>query len=318
VKQAAAGAVDPIKLAYDLEDARCFVEVIRSGGYTSASKVLGIPKSTLSRRLSQLEESLGVQLLRRTTRELSLTSVGKEFYETVSRGLEAMHEAGKLIQRETRDELSGLIRITAPVDFANAQLGRIIVRYRAKYPAVGIELLLTDRVLDLLRDHLDLALRAGAPVLAGSSESVVARRLSSVDFIVVASGSYIKSRGLPSRVEDLARHDGIYFRPEADGLMEWELFSGTRRAKAQPRQAIVVDGLPGVLELALAGCGVALVPESLCRNELESGAMVRLLPAWSGERTSAFLVYPKDKYQPLRVKKLIEEFHHEFKPSAAD
>lgn len=299
-------------LPYDLEDARCFAEVVRAGGYTAASRVLRMPKSTLSRRLAKLEESLGVQLLRRTTRNLSLTQAGEEFYGRVLRGMETLQEAGQVIRRETRDTMSGTIRITAPVNFANAQIASILKRYHVQFPEVRIELLMTDRVLDLIQDRVDIALRAGAPVLDGMSESVIARKLSVVDFIVVASPDYLKRHGTPKTPEQFEDHDGVWFRAEVDGMMEWELHSGNKRARLKPRQPFVCDSLSLVHELAVAASGVALLPESICRQALEDGRLVRLLSEWGGERTAAYLVYPKDKFQPERVRKMVEAFQKEF------
>jgi DNA-binding transcriptional LysR family regulator len=300
-------------LPFDLEDARCFAEVVRAGGYTAASRVLRMPKSTLSRRLAKLESALGVQLLRRTTRSLSLTQAGEEFYGRVQRGMETLQEAGQVIRRETRDTMTGTIRITAPVNFANAQISGLLRRYHGEYPEVRVELLMTDRVLDLVLDRIDIALRAGAPVLDGTSESVIARKISTVDFVLVVAPEYLKGRGSPKTPEAFEEHDGIWFRPEGDGLMEWELHSGSRRMKLQPRQPYICDSLPLAHELSVAGCGIALLPSSICRQDIEDGRLLRLLPDWSGERTAAYLVYPKDKFQPIRVKKMLEAFQREFR-----
>ena len=305
--------VAPFDLPYDLDDARCFAEVVKSGSFTSASKNLRVPKSTLSRRLARLEEALGVQLLRRTTRKFSLTSSGEEFYQTIVRGIEVMQEAGLAVRKGSQQGGSGLIRMTAPVNFANVQIAAAVHRFRTQHPDTRVELLMTDRVLDLVRDRIDIALRAGAPVIDSRSESVVARRISWVEFIVVAAPSYLKRRGTPKTPESVEQHDCIVFDPEEDGAMEWVLHSGPKRLKLAGRPLLSSDSLPVIHELALAGAGIAFVPESFCQKEFAEGRLVHLFPEWKGERSGAYLVYPKDKFQPPRVKALLDELQKELK-----
>jgi len=303
----------PYDLNYDLDDARFFAEVVKAGGYTAASKAMRIPKSTLSRRLSRLEESLGVQLLRRTTRNFALTGEGEAFYQGIIRGIEVMQEAGSQLRRGSQSESTALIRMTAPVNFANAQIAEAISAFRRTHPDTRIELLMTDRVLDLVTDRIDIALRAGAPVIEGRSESVIARRISWVEFILVASPDYLKKRKSPKNAEAFRDMDCISFEPSDEGPMPWELQQGSRRLLVDGRVRYQSDSLPMILELAVSGCGVAFLPESICRKEIHDGRLIQLLPEWRGERTSAYLVYPKDRFQPARIRALLEELQKALK-----
>ncbi|MCB9553009.1 MAG: LysR family transcriptional regulator [Myxococcales bacterium] len=190
-----------------LDDMQVFAKVVEAGSFTGAGRLLGLPKSTVSRRLAELEAGLGVRLLERTTRRLRLTEVGETYHAACLRVM-AEAEAAQQAVMETRRAPHGVLRITAPQVFGEAFLTPVIATFLAQWPAVEVDVVLTDQVLDLVAHRIDLAIRAGQM----PDSSFIARKLGSADSICCASPAYLEARGAPRAPTDLEGHDCLMLR----------------------------------------------------------------------------------------------------------
>lgn len=280
----------------DLNRVSAFVRVVADGSFTGAAKALGLPKSSVSRSVAQLEQDLGIRLLHRTTRKLHLTDAGAAFYDRVARALTDIDEA-TVAAADMQAELRGTVRVTAPVDLGAAVLAPIVARFVRKHPAIHIDLVLTGRVVDMVAEGFDLAVRVG-PL---RDSSLIARRVGQLDSALYASRKYVARRGQPKDVDDLANHDCILFRP-SQGKEVWRIVNpaGDKREVAVAG-AISADDLSFIRKAVLSGAGIARLPQFLCAREEASGIMVRVLPAWASEGAILHMAYPSARYVPQRV-----------------
>lgn len=279
----------------DLNKVAIFARVVQARGFTAAAKALGIPKSSVSRSVAQLEEALGVRLLQRTTRKLSLTDAGTEYYERVTRALGGLDDAAVAVS-EMQGALRGTIRVTAPVDMGNAILARFVARFVRKHPGVRVDLGLTARTVDLVAEGYDLAVRAGAL----RDSSLVARRVGTGHSALFASPGYLRRRGAPASVAELAAHDVVLFRP-AGAKVTWSLVGPNGREDVEVTGPVAADDFSFVRHAILAGAGVGLMPAFLGTNDVGKGRLVRLLPAYLAPGAVVHVVYPSSRHLPQRV-----------------
>lgn len=284
-----------MKRAVDLNKVAIFARVVQARGFTAAAKALGIPKSSVSRSVAQLEEALGVRLLQRTTRKLSLTDAGTAYYERVARALGGLDDAAVAVS-EMQGALRGTIRVTAPVDMGNAILARFVTRFVRKHPGVRVELGLTARTVDLVAEGYDLAVRAG-PL---RDSSLVARKVGTGHSAVFASPGYVRRRGTPTSVAELAAHDAVLFRPSG-AKATWALLGPSGREDVEVAGAIAADDFSFVRRAILAGAGVGLMPAFLGTQDVERGRLVRLLPDHLAPGAVVHVVYPSSRHLPQRV-----------------
>lgn len=280
----------------DLNRVSAFVRVVHDGSFTAAAKALGLPKSSISRSVAQLEQDLGIRLLHRTTRQLHLTDAGTAFYERVSRALGDIDEATTAAS-DMQAEMSGVVRITAPVDLGVWSLAPIVARFVRKHPKIRIELSLTGRVVDLVAEGFDLAVRAG-PL---RDSSLIARRVGGLESVAYASPKYIARRGEPKDLADLADHDCVLFR-SSSGKATWSLSrkDGTL-SSVDVTGAITTDDMSFVRKAVLVGCGVGMLPRFLCARAEVTGRLVRVLPEWSLHGAVLHVAYPSNRFVPQRV-----------------
>ena len=273
----------------DLNDMLYFVEVVERGGFAAAGRALGIPKSRLSRRVAELEEHLGVRLLQRTTRKLSLTQVG----ETYLRHCQAMRDAALAASdavAEVQTEPRGTIRVTCPVTLAQTVLGELMPQFLRNCPLVHVEMQVTNRAVNLVEEGVDVALRV-RPSLEESG-SMVVKRLDISRQILVASPDLLERQGTPSRLEDLQLLDSMSMSA-VDGHSSLLLVGPEgkeHRLQLQPRY--VVDDLLTLKFAALAGSGMCWLPDYMCQQELEQGSLVQLLPDWAPPQGIVHAVFP--------------------------
>lgn len=280
----------------DLNHVSAFVRVVQDGSFTAAARALGLPKSSVSRSIAQLEQDLGVRLLHRTTRKLHLTDAGTAFHNRVSRALADIDEATAAAS-DLQRELRGSIRVTAPVDLGVWAVAPIVARFVRRHPTVNIEVRLSSRIVDLVSENFDLAVRAG-PV---RDESLIARRAGSLDLGLYASSRYVARRGAPKTIAELEEHDLVILRTDA-GTMSWKLTSASGEEQAiEPRGAIAADDISFLKKAVLAGGGIALLPLFLVPREEQSGKLVRVLPEWRFSGSMLHVVYPSARYVPQRV-----------------
>lgn len=279
----------------DLNHVDTFVRVVEAQSFTAAAKALGVPKSTVSRRVTALEASLGVRLLRRTTRKLSLTDAGTSFYARVSSALASVYEASTAAS-DSDGEPRGAVRITAPVDFGIDPLPGILARFAAQYPCIYVETVLTPRRVDMVEEGFDLAVRAGKM----ADSSLVARKVANGEARLFASPAYLAKAGTPKKLSDLLKHQFVMFRPK-NGEMEMEL-EGPRGAETLTvKGPIGVDDFGFVREAVMAGAGIGLIPSLGCRSQVLENSLVPVLPKYSQLGGNLYVVYPSARHLPQRV-----------------
>ena len=258
----------------DLNRIRLFVRVADAGSFTAAARLSGLPKSSVSRAVAALERELAVRLIQRTTRRLQLTEAGRAYYESVSRALAGIDEAAAAMS-ELQDAPRGQVRITAPPDIGQWLLAPSIARFAMRYPDVRVEVVLTQRLVDLVHEGFDLALRMGK---LGDSR-LVARSLGVVRAAIFAAPRYLERRKPPRSVADLAEHDCILFRSMSGGSA-WELVGPAGRQKVEVRGAIGADDSQFIREAAAAGQGLALLPMFACAGR-DRKDLQRVLPDYA-------------------------------------
>lgn len=286
----------------DLNDMRLFARVIEAGGFSAAARALGRPKSTVSRRIASLEAALNVRLLQRSTRALSLTDAGERFLAHCVRVVGEAEEAERSLTLEA-SEPRGLLRVTAPVETGYAVLGALAAEYAARYPRVELQLDLSNRIVDLVGEGYDLGLRAGTL----PDSSLVARRLGDSVFVACAAPSYLAGRSEPTHPQQLLEHDCLVYADRAEVDRRGTRFDGPQGAVRLRLKGRISANAMGVLrDAAIAGGGVALLPESVCRRALDDGRLVRLLTDWRMPTGGIYAVYPSPRHLTPKVRSFIE------------
>jgi DNA-binding transcriptional LysR family regulator len=269
----------------DLNALELFVAVAETSSFSVAAKKLGLPKSTVSRGLARLEKDLGVTLVNRTTRQVSLSTAGQALLERVAPQLAALKKAlGEL--PESEEKPSGHLRITAAVDFGETLLPELVTTFLTRCPSVSIEVNVSNRIVDLVDEQYDLAFLAGGDRLKDSS--LVARKGGQVAMRVFASPEYLARRGTPRTLKELAGHEWIMFRP----IPRLTLSGPTESAGIEPKGRLIADDLFFVREAARAGAGLAFAPAFLVDRDVEAGRLVRVLPRFEASGGAMWIVTP--------------------------
>ncbi|HEY2366658.1 MAG TPA: LysR family transcriptional regulator [Polyangiaceae bacterium] len=285
----------------DLNDLPIFARVATTKSVSRAARELGIPKSTVSRRVSALEERLGVRLLGRSHKSIALTAAGETFFARVSPLLAALDESAKAAAIDD-GAASGKVRVSIPYDFGVARGGALIAAFMAQHPEIDVELFLADRQVDLASEGFDVALRIGAL----HDKSVVAKKLGVMAGQLVASPAYVRRRGAPEHPAELASHDCVVFNsPPFD--RHWRL-TGPQGAivDVEARARLAANALPVVAGAAVAGIGIARVPEYAVTGALASKTLVRVLPEWTTGERPVFVVFASTRHVPARVRALVD------------
>jgi len=285
----------------DLNAMALFAKVVEQRSFTGAAKRLGVPISTVSRKVSQLEKSLGVRLLERSTRSQRLTELGRAYYEHCRRGLEAF-ETGALMLDERQREVSGVLRLTVAPSLADTLAVPLASAFQALYPKAAIRIWVTDRKLDLVEDEIDLALRVGD--LADSS--LTARELLVYRHLLVASPEYLQTAGAPKRPKDLREHRLIAFGTGHRKIV-WKLTRLQRTEKIDVNGTLVVNDYAGIRRAVETHGGIAEFPAPLCGEAIEDGTMVEVLPGWRFAPTKLSAVYASRRNVP-RLVRLFKDF----------
>jgi len=282
----------------DLNHVSVFARVVELESFTAAAKHLGLPKSSVSRTVTRLEDELGVRLLQRTTRKLNLTEAGRAYYDRARVALAGLEEAASAATNLSA-EPRGTVRVSTPANMGMIDLGEIVARFVRKFPLVHIEISLSSRFVDLVAEGFDLALRAGK--LADSS--LVARRIGSDTFGLFASPAYLRRRGRPKTLAELAKHDCVLFRG-THGKSEWVLDGPRGEERVTVRGPLNADEIGFVQQAVSAGVGIALLPMIGVRLTTGRGNLpmpVRVLPEYHGPGNSLHVVSPSTRYQSASV-----------------
>jgi DNA-binding transcriptional LysR family regulator len=291
----------------DLNEILVFARVVQTGSFTKAAAELGMPKSSVSRKVSELEERLKARLLQRTTRKLSLTDVGRTYYDYCARIVAEVEDAERAVS-SLQGTPRGLLRVTAPTNFR--VLGPIVGDYLKRYPDVRLELFCTGRRVDLVEERFDLGIRAGT--LADSS--LIVRSLGTAGWFLVATPAYLKRRGRPKSPEDLHKHDCLVFGagPEAAHL---RLEGGTESTEIVLSPRILVSDNDILHDVTVAGMGIGLLPVFLCVDDLRAGKLERVLRDWTIPSTPVHVVYPSTRHLSPKVKSFVDHLQARMTPS---
>ena len=287
----------------DFNDLRYFALIVDHGGFTAAERVTHITKSKLSRRIALLEDAMGVRLLQRSTRRLALTEAGQAFYEHCA-AMVVEADAAREAVEQLRSEPSGTIRMTCPVSMAQFYIARVVAEYMREYPKVRLELDATDRVVNLVEERVDLALRARFGNIM--EPGLVARRLASGRLILVASPQYLATRPPIDEPEQLAQHDTIgALRYGAE--QSWALIANDgRSAKATVFPRLLCSDFTVQHQAALSGVGVALLPLRIVWAGLNDQSLVRVAKEWNTPETDIHVVYPSRRGMLPSIRTMVD------------
>lgn len=262
---------------YDLNDLYYFAVVVDHSGFAAAERALGIPKSRLSRRISQLETDLGVRLLQRSTRRFAVTEVGNSVYRHAQSMLAEAQAAREVVDRLSA-EPRGVVRVSVPVSIAQQQMARILPEFLARHPEVRVQLSVSNRRVDVINEGVDVALRVRTRL--DDDGSLVMRSFGQIQQLLVASPAYLRRAGIPQVPEALGDHVTLSMS-EDDARQRWELHGPdgeVRRIELTPR--VMGFDFPMLMSLAEQGMGITLLPETVCADAVRSGALVVVLPQW--------------------------------------
>lgn len=284
-------------VATDFNALEVFVKVVQTGSITAGARALGVPKSTASQRISELEERLGARLLQRTTRKLSLTDQGRIYYEHCLRIFAEVEEADRAVT--SLQGPRGKLRITVPT--STQFLGPVFTDFLRQCAGVQLEVLSTDRNADLVDESIDLAVRAGAL----SDSTLVARKLGTFESVLVASPRYLGERGRPRTPEDLAKHDCLLFGPRRS-RRSLHLVQGDTSREVAVTPKLAANDLDLVLHAVLGGVGIASLPVFHSAEGLRDGRLERVLPDWDSPTQPVYALYPSGRHLSSKVKTMID------------
>jgi DNA-binding transcriptional LysR family regulator len=284
----------------DLDAVLAFTRVVQLHSFGAAAKALGVPKSTLSRRVARLERRLGVQLLRRTTRQLALTDVGQLYFARCERVIADLEDAERQVFA-LQEAPRGVLRVTTPADFGFNLLAHLVASFQHAYPEVQVLLTATNARLDLVAGGFDVALRAGSL----TDSSLVARKLVSSQRGLFASVDYLARRGTPKRVADLSHHDCIVFG--GDRLhATWHLYGPDGEAQVQVAGRFGCNDFNFVHGAVASGLGIGQLPTFVRSAHAESHGIVRVLPEYATEGGSLYVVYPSQRHLSAKVRAFVD------------
>jgi DNA-binding transcriptional LysR family regulator len=279
----------------EFEDLQTFVEVADAGGVSAAARRLGLSKSIVSRRLLRLEKELGIQLVARTTRGAALTEAGMTFREHAARVCAEMDVAREAIL--PAGELRGLLRIAAPLSFGPTHLAPVFAELARRHPRLHVHASYSDRFVDMLAEGFDCAIRIG---YLGDS-NLKARRVASIRGQVVASPAYIRERGAPETPEDLPTHQALL-----QGTESWRLIDGDETITVHPQGRFKADNGAAITAAAVAGLGIAALPDFLTAHHIASGALVPVMTRYRLPEAGMYIVRPPGHHPARKIRCLTE------------
>lgn len=276
-----------------------FIAVVQAGSFTQAAARLHQPKSRVSRHIAQLEKDLGVQLIYRTTRQFQLTEAGRRLFESSKTHLDGL-EAALSEAIEGQGEISGLLRLTAPEDFSLEVLTGLTNKFLRQYPKVRLEMVITNAVVDLMAEKMDVALRVGQP----RDSTFLTRSAGKLEQVLVASPKFLQLQKRRISPEDLAEIPCLSFFLSQNHWILKAPKGGKKKIKINA--VIKCTNHFALRSLALQGQGIALLPSFLVRESLLSGDLVQVLPHWSSAPVPVQVLMPPQKSVPLRVRRFVE------------
>ncbi|NOI14292.1 LysR family transcriptional regulator [Vibrio hepatarius] len=294
-----------------IDGLKAFVATAQTGSFTEAAERLGISNRLTSKYVAQLEEKLGARLLQRTTRQVSLTAAGQELLSRAPILLNQLDDMLVLVSEESKG-LTGTLRISAPVTFGEVHLQDMLRRFSAIHPDISLDLRLTDQYVDLASDGFDLAFRVGMPTVS----SLKARKLGELKSHLVASPEYLKRCGEPKHPNELDGHDFV-IDTNRQQHNKWSFKHGNEEFVFSPTKKLMVNSARIVRDWTLAGCGIALCPDFVIRDELKSGQLTVLLDQYQLESRTIYATYLSGHEIPRKVRALIDFAVEDFQQHSA-
>ena len=286
------------------------VKVVQAGSFTRAAEAMRTQKAHLSRVITNLERELGVRLLERTTRSLSLTEVGREIFERAVGILGAVEDAERVAQRMLA-EPRGVLKLTCGVEFGMIAVGRWIDAYLQRYPQVSVDADFAGRVIDIVHEGFDLAIRVGEL----PDSRLAARRLGELHYGLFASPDYLARRGIPGSPEDLAQHDLLVFTAGSHRV-GWRLVQGSENRRIEAPARLRINNSFAVRDAAIQGLGIAQLPALVANAALSSAQLTRVLPDWHPPAVPVHALFPSNRYLTPKVRAFIDHAAHAFSAEA--
>ena len=285
----------------DFNRMRVFVEVVRRGGFAAAARGLGMPRSTVSRWVQKLENQLGVRLLQRTTRKVELTEIGAGYYARGARAVDAAGQASAWVQSQS-EHPQGTLVITTFQLFAETLLGPLLVAYLEGNPGMSAQVLLSERNMDLVGEHVDVAVRIG-PM---ADSSLVVRRLADLEGWLVASPAYLAKHGTPAHPGELVDHSTILYGHRQDAVtMRFD--DGHHQLDVPLSNRCAANSIELLRQVTLGDLGIGALPRMLVHEDLATGRLVRVLPEWSNDGSQPiYVAYPSRSHLPRKVRAFVD------------
>ena len=278
-----------------------YVKVVENNSFSRAAEREGMPVSTVSRKISELEKALGVRLLERSTRQLRMTEIGQDYYERCRRGLEEF-ETANLMVSDQQAEVSGRLRLSIPPSLSDVVIIPLIEAFQALYPNAIVNCLVTDRHVNHIEDGIDISLRVGDL----KDSSLVARRLLRYRSVLVASPGYLKRAGAPSHPNELPLHGLVAFS-RWEPAVTWVLENNGKTHKVNVQPRIAINDYAGVQSAVINGLGISEIPSILCGPGLQDGRLVEIIPEWQFSPVTLSAVYPSNR-NLSRLVRLFKDF----------
>lgn len=285
---------------HDINDLLFFAHVVKAKSFSGAARQLGVSKSRISKSVARLETTLGVRLLHRSTRRLSLTEVGEAYFEHCDRILDELVQADSTVSR-LHLEPRGKLKISAPVAFSTLHVASALPEFMAQYPDLSVDMTISDRLVDLVEEGFDLALR----ITREPGQHLVARRLAPIRRKICASPDYLARRGVPQMPEDLAQHNCLdYTYMNTQGF--WHLTGPNGDASVAVSGSLRINDDEALSQAVLGGLGLALLPTFIVGRELQAGRLVEVLPGYLPVEHFVYAVHLPNRHLPLKVRVFID------------
>ena len=284
----------------DLNDIAVFVKVAQFESFSRAAHALAMPVSTVSRKVSSLEDQLGVTLLQRTTRKLTLTAQGRAYYNQCSEPLIHLFDAQSVLT-QTQRKPEGLLKVSVPVIMNQEPFYAFLSDFLKTYPRIEVDLLITNLFVDLIAENVDVGIRFGDL----PDSTIVTQRIGKSVRFVVATPDYLEGRSIPTKPEDLQGHRCILLNGR-NNEAEWHLVSGRKTARVHVSGPLSSRDFQSVSAFTYRGHGIGLLPSTYCNEQIARGELVRLLPDWSSPEIFVHAVYPTRRFLPSKLQVFLE------------
>lgn len=282
-----------------LRSMQVFRRVVEAGSFVAAARRMNLSPAMASKHVMHLEHHLNARLLNRTTRRLSLTEAGRAYYDRCAQALAELEEAEDAIGA-TRSTPRGTLRVNSLLSFGMRHVAPLIADYTARHPQVVVELSLNDRLVDLVEDGYDLAIRGTTG--EARATSLIAREIAKLELVACAAPSYLARHGMPAAPADLANHNCLLFLPQR----EWSFGRGTAPERIAVSGNLISDNLDALRSAALSGMGVAYLGTDIIGDDLRDGRLQRVLPDMATPQLSVSAVYPSRRYLSAKVRSFID------------